>query len=340
VVNRLVTLEHEDPEANVLVVTNTWPHAGEPRYGIFAKRQVESLIDAGLHCDVLFVRGFESPLAYVVAAGKVLRLSRSRHRRYFLVHGHGGETLLVCLLFLRGRRMVSFCGDDLLGSPAPDGSLMLSSRVRSLVLRQLSRMTSATITKSREMHRTLPARVADRNMVLPNGVNREVFRPIDRQDARRRLGWPADEHVALFAADPEEPRKRYALAAAACEHARRAGVTVRLHVANTEPPPLMPTIMSAADCLLLTSAIEGSPNVVKEAVTIGLPVVTTPAGDVREILEHVDPSYICEPDAEVLGDAVVRCVRNGGRSDGRERSAWLDQREIAKRLLGLYDSLV
>jgi glycosyltransferase involved in cell wall biosynthesis len=189
------------------------------------------------------------------------------------------------------------------------------------------------------MHQALPPPVRRRNTVLPNGVDRDLFRPMARAEARRALGWPGEEHVALFAGDPELPRKRYSLALAACERARAAGVPVRLHVAHTSPPALMPTVMNAADCLLLTSALEGSPNVVKEAVTLGLPVVATPAGDVPKVLAPVAPSYLCEPDPELLGRALVACVREGRRSDGRERSAWLDQRHIARQLLDLYDRL-
>jgi teichuronic acid biosynthesis glycosyltransferase TuaC len=331
-------MEHEDAGADVLFVTNTWPHPGEPRYGIFAKRQIESLIDAGLRCDVMFVRGFESVLAYAAAGARLLWLGLRRRGRYRLVHGHGGETLL-CLLFFAGPRVVSFCGDDLLGTPGPDGALLRSSLVKRSVLRQLSRLTTASITKSREMESVLPPSVRRRNLVVPNGVNRDFFRLMDRADARRALGWPLDENVALYAADPQLPRKRYPLAVAACERAGASGTPVRLHVCHTTPPSLMPTVMNAADCLLMTSALEGSANIVKEAVTVGLPVVATPAGDVREVLEHVHPSYISEPDAETLGDALVACMHNGGRSNGRDQSQWIDQRQVARRLMDLYDAI-
>lgn len=337
--NPLLTVEHRDTAADMVIVTNAWPHPDDNRYGIFIKRQVDSLIEAGLRCDVLFVRGFESPLAYAAAAVRLFRVSLGARRRYRLAHGHGGETLLPCVFFIGGPRVISFCGDDLLGTPDADGAIPRGSRVRRFLLRQLARLASATITKSSEMEAVLPERVRRRNTVLPNGVDRELFCPIDQAEARRKLGWPADEHIALFAADPELPRKRYALAVAACEHARRSGVEVRLHVAHTTPPGLMPTVMNAADCLVITSSIEGSPNVVKEAVAVGLPVVATPAGDAPEILARITPSYVCDAEPEDLGRAIATCVRQGARSDGRMRSDWLDQRQIARRLLGLYERL-
>src|SRR5437588_4363743 len=170
------------------MLSNNWPHPGEPRYGIFAKRQVDSLVSAGLRCDVLFARGFESPLAYAVAALKLLRLSIARRSKYRLVHAHSGETFLPCLLFLRGARIVTFYGDDLLGTPRADGSPTRMSRIKRVVLRQLSRFATATVTQSRQMESTLPKSVQRRNAVIPSGVDPEFFRPVDRDAAREKLG--------------------------------------------------------------------------------------------------------------------------------------------------------
>jgi teichuronic acid biosynthesis glycosyltransferase TuaC len=328
----LLTLEHRHADADVLIVTNMWPNDERPDYGIFVKRQVDSLIEAGLRCDVLFVRGFRSPLAYPWAA--VVLLARCLRRRYRLVHAHSGETAVPARFYLTAPVVTSYCGDDLLGTPGANGSLTLSSRVRRRMLRAHSRLMTRTITKSREMERTLPAHVAARNAVIPNGVNRDLFAPIDRDEARRRTGWSADERVALFAADPAIARKRHWLAAAACEQAG-----VRLQVANDMPPEQMPLLMSAADCLLLTSAIEGSPNVVKEALMCNLPVIATPVGDVEELLDGVEPSWVCAPQAEALAEALGECMRERRRSNGREVTAWLAAEKIATRVLAVYGSV-
>lgn len=336
---RLLTWERRNPRADVLVVTNMWPHEGNPGYGIFVRRQVDSLVEAGIACDVLFVRGHRSPLAYALAALRLGVWNLRPPRRYRLLHGHGGETALAIRCFLRAPVLVSYCGDDLLGTPGADGVVRTGSRLRRAVQRGHARSLSASITKSEEMQQALPGSIRARNHVIPNGVDTAVFAPVSREDARRALGWDLDQPVALFAADPAVERKRHWLAAAACEAAAARLPGLRLHVAANVSPDQMPMLMSAADCLLLTSAIEGSPNVVKEALMCDLPVVATDCGDVRQLLASVEPSSVCVDDPAALADGLVACMEPRRRSNGRAVSSWLTQEAVAARVIALYEQL-
>jgi teichuronic acid biosynthesis glycosyltransferase TuaC len=336
---RLLTFERVDPDADVLVVTNGWPNDDDDSYCVFIKRQTEALVEQGVRCDVLFIRGYRSALAYPLAALRLAAWSLRSRRRYRLVHAHSGEGALAAAFYRRAPLLVSYLGDDLLGTPDLYGHVSFPWRVRRAVVRQHARLARATITKSREMEAALPTAVRGRNTVLPNGVDTDVFRPQDRAAARRELGWPHEAPVALFAANPCVPRKRFWLAEAAVEYARKELDDLRLEIAYGVTPDRMPLLMNAADCLLLTSSIEGSPNVVKEALMCNLPVVATAAGDVTELLEAVSPSFVCESSDVALGRALVECVRRRQRSDGRERSARLDGAVVAGRLLELYADL-
>ena len=142
-------------------------------------------------------------------------------RRPRLIHGHGGETGLVVRWFVRGPVVVSYCGDDLLGTPRVDGPMAYAYRLRRVILRQQARLLTATVTKSAEMEATLPRSARDRNSVIPNGVDRSLFRPQPRHDARLELGWASTERIVVFASDPAVQRKRYWLAEAACREAQR-----------------------------------------------------------------------------------------------------------------------
>jgi glycosyltransferase involved in cell wall biosynthesis len=335
----LLTWERRDHRADVLVVTSGWPNEDNDTYCVFIKRQTESLVARGLRCDVLFIRGYRSPLAYPLGAARLLCWSLAGRRRYRLVHAHSGEAALAAAFYRRAPLLVSYLGDDLLGTPDAATRISRASRVRRFVVRRHSRVASRTITKSREMEAALPPAVRERNKVLPNGVDTSVFRPEDRLAAREELGWDSNARVVLFAADPAVARKRFWLATAAVEHARAELPTIQLEVARRVRPDRMPLLMNAADCLLLTSSIEGSPNVVKEALMCNLPVVATPAGDVDELLEGVAPSSVCEPSEAALSAALIECLQNPRRSNGREIAARLDARVIAGSLLNLYSEL-
>jgi glycosyltransferase involved in cell wall biosynthesis len=332
----LLTFERRDPHAEVLVVTNGWPNEDNETYCVFIKRQMESLIGRGLRCDVLFIRGYRSQLAYPLAALRLAAWSLRRNRRYRLVHAHSGEAALAATFYRRSPLLVSYLGDDLLGTPRADGVVPLIGRIRRSIFRQHSRLADHTITKSSEMETVLPSSARARNTVLPNGVDTALFRPGDRSEARRELGWDGEDRIVLFVGDPGIPRKRYWLAEAAVERARSSLPDLRLHVAQGVSPDRIPVLMNAADCLLLTSSIEGSPNVVKEALMCNLPVVATRAGDVPELLGGIVPSHACDASDIALSEALVDCLQEPRRSNGRDLSRRLDEGAIAASLLAVY----
>jgi teichuronic acid biosynthesis glycosyltransferase TuaC len=334
---KLVTWERQDPEASVLIVTNMWPDAEQPVYGVFIRRQVDSLIRNGLRCDVVYVRGYRfSVLAY--AAGALVLAARSlRGRRYELVHAVAGEALFTAVGYLRAPLVATFRGSDLLGSPRRSGWVPLHWRLRGALLRQLARLTAGTVTVSSELEWRLPPGVRARNAVVPTGVDRRRFTPIDRDEARRMVGWPLEERTVLFAAEPWRPEKNHWLAEAAVEAASREVPGLRLRVVADSRPEQIPILMNAADCLMLTSSVEGSPNVVKEALACNLPVVSTDVGDVKELLAGVNPSAVCPPVASELARALLECADPPRRSNGRELSACLDEDKIAKDLLAAYE---
>jgi teichuronic acid biosynthesis glycosyltransferase TuaC len=332
----LVSLERDGPAARVLVVACVAQTTDRPHYGIFTRRQVESVRRLGIRCDLLAIAGFETPLAYVHAAARLIELGRDHRHRYALVHAHGGEAALVASVYRKAPLLVSYQGSDILGSPDESGRLPLRWRVRRGLTRQHARLADATIVKSACMIDGLPRTVRRRSRVIPNGVDRERFSPMDREAARAMLAWRPEERVVLFASDPSRPSKRLGLAKAACELASKRIGLIRLEIAHGRPPETIPVLMNASDCLLHPSASEGSPNVVKEALACNLPIVATPVGDIPELLAEVKHSYVCAPEATSLAQALVRSLDPPKRSDGRLRSVALDARTIANRVAAYY----
>ncbi len=338
--SRLITWEHRDDDARLLMITNLWPDQERPAYGPFVKYTVEGIRDLGVGCDVLYVRGYCGAAAYLAGALASFVMPLAYPGKYLLVHCHGGETALAGRFFLGRPVMASYLGTDLLGTQVGgDRRLRAKCWLRSIVLRRHAASMSATTTKSAEMETFLTRHAQERNTVISDGVDRRRFCPRDRDRARVDLKWPLDRTIVLFAGRAESPEKRIWLAEEAIDLARKQNPAVELRIANGVAPSQMPLYYAAADCLLHTSASEGSPNVVKEALACNLPVIATPAGDVRELLQGVDACTVCEPDAKIIASALADIARHRQRSNGRELTAHLDAKSIAQRTLGCYTVL-
>jgi glycosyltransferase involved in cell wall biosynthesis len=292
-------------------------------------RQIESLRQIDIDVDVLPIEG-APVLKYLHALPAVVRRSRSAD----LVHGHYGYCGWLSRLQLGRPVVVSFMGDDLLGTPGWNGELSCFSKLVVRLNRRLAQLVDCVIVKSPEMAQVV-APVEAR--VVPNGVDMENFRPLERDVARRQLGWRLDARYVLFGGNPGNPRKAFPLAQEAVARAAARGGAIELEPLWGVRADEVPVLMSAADVLLLTSHVEGSPNVVKEAMSCRLPVVSVRVGDVKRLLEDVRASYVCGRDPDELATALGAAL-NGGRTNGREalRAQGLDLPSVAQRLATIY----
>lgn len=100
----------------VLYVTNMWPDDRRPWYGSFVHSQARSLETLGVELDVLHVPGYVSNWEYVRGAARALARNL---QTYDVVHAHYGHSAIVARMNLRAPLVVSYCGDDLLGTPDP-----------------------------------------------------------------------------------------------------------------------------------------------------------------------------------------------------------------------------
>jgi glycosyltransferase involved in cell wall biosynthesis len=320
----------------VLTVTNMWPSRERPHWGAFVKAQVDSLVAAGIENTLYEIEGWRSVAEYLKAMQRLPRLARSCGAD--LVHAHYGLSG-VSAMGVKLPLVVSFCGDDLLGRPGGDGRLTLKSRALVRLSVQAARRADAVIVKSEEMRRVIAA-VAEAE-VIPNGVDLARFRREPRAAARAALGWPSEGQVLLFPANPEEPRKNFALARAVERRLRERGQDVRLEAMYGQPQSLIVRAMNAADVLLLPSFHEGSPNAVKEAMACDLPVVAAPAGDCEERLRNCRPSAIAERTEEAFTEATARVLAARARSNGREIiEASLSVDAVARRVIGVYQRVL
>lgn len=317
----------------VLVVTNMYPSPARPHWGAFVRSQVESLGALGVENVICEIEGWKSAARYAHALRSLPELAR--REQVDLVHAHYGLSGAAATGVRHVPLVVSFCGDDLLGRPDEKGRITSKSRWLVNVSRIAARRADAVIVKTEEMRRKIPE-VADVE-VIPNGVDLSRFTPMPREAARAKLGWPADGSVLLFAGSPGEPRKNWPLAQEVERRLQAAGLPVRLVAVHDRPQDELVLAMNAADVLLLPSFHEGSPNVVKEAMAVNLPVVAAPVGDCAERLAGVSPGAVAPLQPEAFTAAVEQAVRAGTRSNGRDKVEPLELSAVARRVLGVYE---
>ena len=101
--------------------------------------------------------------------------------------------------------------------------------------------------------------------------------------------------------------------------------------------------MCAADAFLMTSLMEGSPQVVKEAMACGCPIVSVDVGDVRERVEGVEGCFVSDTrNPRDLANLLVKALAFVKKTDGRKKimSDGLDNRLVAEKLLEVYHKVV
>jgi len=316
---------------NVLVVTNLWPSEADPGYGSFVKAQMESLGPLGVKFDVLFVDGRESTWNYLRGIRQVRRQIRAKP--YDLIHAHFGLSGWVARVQFRVPLVVSFMGDDVFGRPARSGRITLAGHLLRISGFILARLASSVIVKSRQMAGKLRMPAAH---VIPNGVDLNLFRPMEQAQARQVLGLDPAKKYVLFPYDPEEARKRFDLIQAAVSLAREQVPSLELLVARGLPQAQVAIYMNAADVLLLASLIEGSPNAVKEAMATNLPVITVDVGDAAELIGPTAGCYLVPREASAMAEKLIEVCRRGGRTNGREWIRKLSMEAVAEQIVEVY----
>jgi glycosyltransferase involved in cell wall biosynthesis len=311
-----------------------YPTPDDPAYGAFVASQMRSVQDVGVDVQVEFIDGRRTSAQYVRSIWELRRLARSG--RFDLLHAHYGLTGFLSI-FQPLPFVVSFCGDDLLGTPNGRGSLTTKSRLVRRLSWIAARRADGIICKSAELQAALP-RETDRTRahVIANGVDTHRFAPGDRARARAALGLSATEPLVLFPHTPTERRKRADLARLAVEHLRSTGIPARLWIVQKVPHQHMPLHYQAADCLLLTSDWEGSPNAVKEALCCDLPVVSVDAGDAGRWVRAVPGCVLVEREPTAISAGLARVLSGPGHIDGAGVRRELSLGAVATRLLAVY----
>lgn len=301
--------------------------------------QIASLRRAGLTLDSFVIHRAERG-KYARAIPRLRAVLARSH--YDVVHAHYGYAGIVAAAQSRCPSVVTFHGDDLLGTPDDQGHATTWSRLWVQIHRRMAHHVDAVIAVSEEM-----ARVLDRPdvHVIPCGVDTELFVPRSRDQARVRLGWDPEKRYVFFAANPTFARKCFPVARAGVEILRQScRYPVELVCTHSQPTSVVPYeevpwYMAAADALVVTAYWEGGPVVVKEAMACNLPIVSVDVGDVREVIGDTVDCHIVEREPTAVATALAAVLDPPRRTDGRARVERVSLPRIAERLIAVYQSI-
>ena len=311
----------------VIFVASGNKHVGT--VSAFVKSQYLSLEREGLEMILFPVRG-KGWKAYAKATWQLQRLIRKE--RPAIVHAHYSMCGLVATaatLFSRTKVVVSILGSF------PKKTFKLHW-VRFFI----KHVWDATLTKSQRTANQLGIDLP----VVPNGVNPGQFTLLDHDEARKLCGFDNGKKYIIWCSHPTRREKRFDWAEEAVRLLNNSqnGYNAILYPVYDKSHDEVVKYMCAADVLLLTSEMEGSPNVIKEAMSCNCPIVSTDVGDVSWVTKGVEGTYVAPAgDIKALCQCLAKALAFGKRTQGRRQiiDYGLTTKDIAKKIKSIYDSL-
>lgn len=292
----------------------------------FFEKQIEVLEAKGISIDVIEVpgeAGGKNNRTYFDYAKFYFSTVYNCRYKYDIIHANYGLTAPFALLQPRRPVVLSLWGSDLMGKYQKVSSFS-------------ARYCDEVIVMSPHMAQRLDRKVH----VIPHGVDLDLFKQINKDKAQTIVGWkPSNRHV-LFPYNPLRTTKNFDLAQKVVKEVNEnMDVEVVLHPVYNVEHEEIPIYMNASDALLLTSNREGSPNSVKEAMACNLPVVGTNVGDVKERLDGVHPSAVCNTKDELISNLQTILTENQ-RSNGRDNVKSLSLDNMGDNIIDVYKSAI
>jgi glycosyltransferase involved in cell wall biosynthesis len=174
--------------------------------------------------------------------------------------------------------------------------------------------------------------------VIPNGLDLNVYKPMDRPAMRAALGLDQHKKYVLFSAmtGVSDSRKGFDLLIEALEKlAELNGLEIEVLVPGATEKENMPDVglpvhylgrlhddlsmaicYNAADVFIAPSRQDNLPNTVMEAMACGTPCAAFDVGGMPDMIEHMGTGYLARPfDVEELARGVSHLLESPAREE-------------------------
>lgn len=302
----------------VLLISNMYPKAGSYS-GIFIKYQVEAIEKLGI--DVIkAVKTTINPAGYFPFI--LQTIYRILFSDYDIIHAHyvpHSAIIPAMLNWIKKKPLiVTFHGDDARIFP-------FKNRINRMLTMFVVNRSDKVIARSEEMKRVLErfGVPTQKIVVIGAGVDTNLFRPMDKNKARKDLELPIDKHIVLYVGRLHEMKGVKLIYECAERMPEVLFVmvgdgTVKTDIKNClfvgdKRYEAIPPWMSAADILVLPSYSEGLPNVVMEALSCATPAIVTDVGGCPEVVKDGETGFVVPVgDVEALEDKIKYMLENEG----------------------------
>ena len=197
---------------------------------------------------------------------------------------------------------------------------------------------------------------------INNCIPHNIFRHIDQQEARKKLGLPLDKKIILFCSQNlNDERKGFA-------YLQQALNQLTIHnsqfIIKDSPSPLgetegglstvcigkggryisspeeMATMYAAADVFVIPSLQDNLPNTIAEAMSCGTPCVGFNVGGIPEMIDHQQNGYVAKyKDVTDLAEGICYVLSHDMREAALHKaSSAYGETHVAQNYINVYES--
>ena len=313
------------------------------RFVPFIEEQVVALEARGVQIIRYGVTG-HGIMGYLRELPALRRLIRAE--RPDIVHAHYGLSGLLANLQRRVPVVTTYHGSDI-NKP----SILRFSRIAMRLSAYNIFVSKRNVSIALSPNSLIASRLQNRYVLLPCGIT--ISKPWSEMQTQLveqltlnqwvQVVWSKDVKHVLFAGAFDNAVKDPQLAKAAMNELEKMGVKAELIELKGYNRDQVNALMYTCHALLMTSKTEGSPQVIKEAMACGCPIVSVDVGDVAERVSGVEGCYVVRTrEPKDIAEALQRAIAFEGKTNGRERilEIGLSNEQVAKRLVDIYKQIL